>query len=331
MRFVTPGGSTASVLRAVVAATGLSLLMSGCSGGPVIIPPSEQPLSKESSMLLGKKGMETNTPIYIRIFKEESELEIWKARADGRFYHFKTYPICNWSGELGPKYAQGDKQAPEGFYSISLNQLKPDSNYYLAFNIGFPNAYDRANGRDGKFLMIHGKCKSAGCYAMTDALVEEIYALGRDALRGGQQSIPLHAFPYRMTDEKLARYKTNKNYAFWKTLKEGYDSFEVTRMPPTVAVCERKYVVNVVMPPFTELDPIAACPRFEKPALTPFAAAPTEQKLAMERVTVVGPKTRGPGNISLPPADADPIASAIASSNSRMPNPEAASALGYRQ
>jgi murein L,D-transpeptidase YafK len=134
-----------------------------------------------------------------------------------------------------------------------------------------------------------------------------------------------------MTDEKLARYKSNKNYAFWKTLKEGYDSFEVTRMPPTVAVCERKYVVNVVMPPFTELDPIAACPRFEKPALTPFAAAPTEQKLAMERVTVVGPKTRGPGNISLPPADADPIASAIASSNSRMPNPEAASALGYRQ
>ena len=219
MRFVTPGGSIASALRAITAAAGLSLLMSGCAGGPVIIPPSEQPLSKESSMLLGKKGMETNTPIYIRIFKEESELEIWKARADGRFYHFKTYPICNWSGELGPKYAQGDKQAPEGFYSISLNQLKPDSSYYLAFNIGFPNAYDRANGRDGKFLMIHGKCKSAGCYAMTDALVEEIYALGRDALRGGQPSIPLHAFPYRMTDEKLARYKTNKKYALLEDLE----------------------------------------------------------------------------------------------------------------
>lgn len=338
MRFVTPGGSIASALRGLVAAAGpsflvsVSLLMSGCSSsGSLIIPPSEQPLSQQSQMLLGKKGMEANTPIYIRIFKEESELEIWKARADGRFYHFKTYPICNWSGELGPKYAQGDRQAPEGFYSISMSQLKPDSNYYLAFNIGFPNAFDRANGRDGQFLMIHGKCKSAGCYAMTDALVEEIYALGRDALRGGQQSIPLHAFPFRMTDEKLARYKTSKNYAFWKTLKEGYDSFELTRMPPTVAVCGRKYMVNVVVPPFVELDPVAACPRFEKPALTPFAAAPSEQKLAMERVTVIGPKTRGPGNMSVPPTDPDPIATAIASHSARMPSPEEASALGYRQ
>ena len=137
-------------------------------------------------MLLGKKGMETHTPIFIRIFKEESELEIWKARYDGRYYHFKTYPICNWSGELGPKQKEGDKQAPEGFYSVTQQQLNPNSSYYLAFNLGFPNAYDKAKNRTGKFLMIHGKCKSAGCYAMTDALVEEIYALGRDALRGGQ-------------------------------------------------------------------------------------------------------------------------------------------------
>jgi murein L,D-transpeptidase YafK len=328
MRFKTPLRSTVSAWVGFVAAAGLGLLMSGCASGPVIIPPSEQPLPSESMMLLGKKGMETTTPIYIRIFKEESELEVWKARADGRFYHFKTYPICNWSGDLGPKQAKGDKQAPEGFYSITAKQLKPDSSYYLAFNLGFPNAYDRAHGRTGEFLMIHGKCKSAGCYAMTDALVEEIYALGREALRGGQQAIPVHAFPFRMTDEKLARHRANKWHAFWRTMKEGYDSFEVTRVPPTVAVCEKRYMVNVVVPPFMDLNPEGACPRFEKPALTPFAAAPADEKLALERVTIVGPKTRGPGNISIPPAD--PIASAIASS-SRMPSPEAASALGYRQ
>lgn len=320
--------------RGLAAAAGLSLLLSGCAGGPVIIPPSEQPLSKESFMLLGKKGMETSTPMYIRIFKEESELEVWKARADGRFYHFKTYPICNWSGDLGPKQAKGDKQAPEGFYSISPKQLKPDSSYYLAFNLGFPNAYDRAHGRTGEYLMIHGKCKSAGCYAMTDALVEEIYALGRDALRGGQLAIPVHAFPFRMTDEKLARHKDNKWHGFWKTLKQGYDSFEVTRVPPTVAVCEKKYMVDVVVPPFTEVDPLGRCPRFDKPALTPFAAAPAEQKLAMERVTVKGTKKRG--GMSIPAHD--PIATAIAQSaaagnggTARMPQPEAASALGYRQ
>jgi hypothetical protein len=139
-----------------------------------------------------------------------------------------------------------------------------------------------------------------------------------------------------MTDEKLARHRANKWYGFWATLKEGYDSFEVTRVPPTVAVCERKYKVNVVVPPFVDLDPAGSCPRFEKPQLSPFAAAPAEQKLAMERVTVIGPKTRSPANISLPPAD--PIATAIAQStpsgnggNSRMPQPEAASALGHRQ
>ena len=281
-------------------------------------------------MLLGKKGMETNTPIYIRIFKEESELEVWKARTDGRFYHFKTYPICNWSGELGPKQAQGDRQAPEGFYTITPAQMKPNSDFYLAFNIGYPNAYDKANGRTGEFVMIHGKCKSAGCYAMTDALVEEVYALARDALRGGQMNFQVHAFPFRMTDEKLARYKTNKWYAFWKTMKEGYDYFETTRVPPSVVVCARKYVVNVVPPAFGELDPVAACPRFERPALSPFAAAPSDEKLTMERITANGPKTRNASNIPVPAAD-DTNSTAVASGAPRTPLPGSASALGFTQ
>lgn len=333
MRLISPGKTAIAWLKLALAAC-LALTAAGCVTGPIIIPPSEQPLSKESMMLLGKKGMETHTPIFIRIFKEESELEIWKARYDGRYYHFKTYPICNWSGQLGPKQKEGDKQAPEGFYSVTQQQLNPNSSYYLAFNLGFPNAYDKAKNRTGKFLMIHGKCKSAGCYAMTDALVEEIYALGRDALRGGQQAIPVHAFPFRMTDEKLARHKKSEWYKFWRVLKKGYDVFEEYRIPPTVAVCERRYVVNVLMPPYANVDPVGRCPRFAKPVMTPFIAGGDEQQIASERITVNGFKKRnapegaqapsGNAPLSLPPAD---LSGGVA-----VPAPQLAqpSSLGYR-
>jgi len=267
-------------------------LLAACSSAPALLPPSEQPLTAETVSLLGKKGMSTSAPIFVRIFKEESELEVWKMRDDGRFYHFKTYPICNWSGELGPKQKQGDKQAPEGFYTISQNQMNPNSKFYLAFNLGYPNAYDRAHGRTGEALMVHGKCKSAGCYAMTDALAEEIYALARDAFRSGQTSFEVHAFPFRMTKEKLDRFKTHKWYAFWSTLKQGYDFFEINRVPPAVAVCERRYIVNAVLATPVRLDPAGACPAFMKPKLQPFAPRQSEWQLASERLTVPGPKTR---------------------------------------
>ncbi|MGI9406816.1 MAG: L,D-transpeptidase family protein, partial [Hyphomicrobiaceae bacterium] len=156
-----------------------AVIVAGCGQG---IPPHLKPLPKEAMHLLGKKGMSQKDPIFIRIFKEESELEVWKQRADGRFHHFKTYPICNWSGALGPKLRQGDKQSPEGFYTVANGQLNPKSQFHLAFNLGFPNAYDKAHGRTGDYLMVHGDCRSAGCYAMTDALVEELYALVRDSL-----------------------------------------------------------------------------------------------------------------------------------------------------
>jgi len=244
-------------------------------------------------MLLGKKGMDAQAPIFIRVFKEESELEVWKLRDDGRYYHFKTYPICNWSGDLGPKVKQGDRQAPEGFYTISREQMNPDSKYHLAMNLGYPNTYDRSLGRTGEFLMIHGKCKSAGCYAMTDALIEEIYAMARETFVGGHDGFQVHAFPFRMTDENMARYAQHEAYPFWKTLKEGYDYFEISRQLPTVAVCSRRYVVNVAMrggDP-TRLNPEAACPAFLKPKPDPFRPKPGEQ-IAEQRIVVPGPKMR---------------------------------------
>jgi len=236
--------------------------------------------------------MDQGAPIFVRIFKEESELEVWKARDDGRFYHFKSYPICNWSGDVGPKVELGDRQSPEGFYRVSETQMNPNSQYYLAFNLGYPNAYDRSLRRTGSSLMVHGNCKSAGCYAMTDALMEEIYGLAREAIKGGQESFDVHAFPFRMTNENMARHRASGNYAFWRTLKQGYDFFEKYRLPPTVVVCEHRYVVNVKLPARASFRPDGTCPRFARPVFEPFVPKPEEQHVAEERITVPGPKMR---------------------------------------
>ena len=153
-------------------------------------PCARSRLSDKMLAEIEQKNMSKESPILVRLFKEESELEVWKQDNTGRFELLKTYPICRWSGELGPKIKLGDRQAPEGFYTITPGQMNPNSNYYLAINTGFPNAYDRANGRTGEFLMIHGDCSSAGCYAMTDEQIAEIYALARESFFGGQKRVP---------------------------------------------------------------------------------------------------------------------------------------------
>ena len=253
-----------------------------------------KPLSPEAEQLLQVKGMTAQSPIFVRIFKEESELEVWKARDDGHFYHFKTYPICNWSGDLGPKLETGDKQAPEGFYMVSASQMNPNSSFYLSFNLGFPNALDKAYGRTGSALMVHGNCKSAGCYAMTDALIEEIYALARESFTGGQEAFQVQAFPFRMTPENLKLHKGHKWYGFWRQLKDGYDDFEISRQPPSVAVCSKRYLINASFHDFSgRLDPAGPCPPFQKvkPELWVEAEQPGATVLAM-RQHAPGKKTR---------------------------------------
>jgi murein L,D-transpeptidase YafK len=189
-------------------------------------------------------NMDRQAPILIRIYKEEHTLEVWKQDRSGRFAPLASYPICKFSGKLGPKIAQGDYQAPEGFYDIAPSQLNPQSTEFLAFNIGFPNAYDRSLGRTGSFLMVHGGCRSVGCYAMTDSQMEEIYGLVDEALRGGQDKVPLQAFPFQMTADNLMRHGDDPNVPFWQMLKEGSDAFAVTGVPPKVAVCNQRYVFN---------------------------------------------------------------------------------------
>ncbi|KAA0125093.1 hypothetical protein CIW48_05030 [Methylobacterium sp. P1-11] len=231
--------------RLLAAASLLALSLAACQDGSGINGPSARslaPIAPQTVALMQSKGMQPSDPILIRTFKKEAEMEIWKRGNDGRYALLKTYPICRWSGQLGPKSREGDRQAPEGFYTITPGLMNPNSAYYLSFDTGFPNAVDRANGRTGKYLMVHGTCSSAGCFAMTDATIAEIYAVARDAFIGGQRSFQFQSYPFRMTAENMAKFRNDPNIAFWQNLKEGSDYFEALREEPKVGQCGTKYV-----------------------------------------------------------------------------------------
>lgn len=239
-----------------------SALLAGCQGSSVsdLSLRAEKPLPQKIVAKMQAKGMTRTSPVMVRIFKEEGVLEVWKQKNNGKYDQIASYEICKWSGKLGPKFIEGDRQAPEGFYNVRPAQMNPNSQYHLAFNIGFPNAYDSANGRTGQHLMVHGACSSSGCYSMTDDSISEIYAFGRDAFRGGQRDFQIQAFPFRMTAANMARYKNDPNYGFWKMLKQGYDTFEATKVPPKVDVCEKRYVFNVPTADGQALSPTGMCP-----------------------------------------------------------------------
>jgi murein L,D-transpeptidase YafK len=202
------------------------------------------PIPPDVQALMSSKGMNKNSPVLIRSFKKESELEIWKMASNGQYALLKSYPMCRWSGQLGPKKREGDRQAPEGFYDITPANMNPNSAFYLSFNMGFPNAFDRTHGRTGAHLMVHGACSSAGCYSMSDDQIAEIYALVREAHNGGQRAVQMQALPFRMTAENLARHRYDANMPFWRNLKEGTDKFEVARVEPKVSVCQGRYAFN---------------------------------------------------------------------------------------
>ncbi|MEZ5925633.1 MAG: murein L,D-transpeptidase family protein [Hyphomicrobiaceae bacterium] len=179
-------------------------------------------------------------PVLVRIFKRESELELWLKTGD-RFKLFATYPICRWAGELGPKISRGDRQAPEGFYTVAKHQLNPASRWHRSFNIGYPNLLDRQHGRTGDYIMVHGGCSSAGCFAVTNEVVDEIWRIVTAALGKGQKRFQVQSFPFRMTEANLALYEGHRWQAFWQDLKAGYDLFERTGVPPAVGVCDGRY------------------------------------------------------------------------------------------
>jgi murein L,D-transpeptidase YafK len=244
-------------------------------------------------------NMDRAAPILIRIYKEESTLEVWKQDRSGKFALLNSYPICKFSGTLGPKLMHGDHQAPEGFYDITPGQMNPNSSEYLAFNTGFPNTFDRSLGRTGSFLMVHGGCRSVGCYAMTDYAMEEIYGLVGEAFKGGQDKVQLQAFPFRMTAQNLARHAGDPNMPFWEMLKAGNDAFLAAERPPRVAVCDRRYVFNPAVE--GNLDPSAPCP--VGTVSTPIAGAlPSSREISA---------SASPPNTGTITRTADPIAQKI--------------------
>jgi murein L,D-transpeptidase YafK len=263
-----------SLVRALITSAALAagVLLAGCNSDEISLATNakaNQPVSPKLLADMAAKDMDLQSPMLVRLFKQEAELEVWKQDRSGRFALLKTYPICRWSGDLGPKVREGDRQAPEGFYSISPGQMNPQSAYYLSFNTGFPNAFDKSLGRTGSELMVHGDCSSRGCYAMTDEQIAEIYSLGRESFFGGQRAFQFQAYPFKMTPINMARHRNNPNMPFWKMIKEGYDHFEVTRQEPKVDFCEKKYVFDAVKVPNATRDPVfeasAKCPAYVIP------------------------------------------------------------------
>lgn len=178
-----------------------------------------------------KLSADIGKPVFIRIFKEEAVLELWVQEQNSTWHCAFQYPIVGMSGHLGPKLQEGDKQAPEGFYRVYPQQLNPRSKYHLAMNIGYPNAYDRQCGRSGSFIMIHGGTSSQGCFAMTDAIIEEIYVLVDAALNNGSPYIPVQIYPFRMTEDKMKQMHRHPYFESWQHLLPGYVYTESLQAP----------------------------------------------------------------------------------------------------
>jgi murein L,D-transpeptidase YafK len=237
-----------------------ALLVAGCQQEGSRYPArAYAPIPGDTLSLMASKGANRNSPVLLRAYKKESEIEMWKQNAEGRYVHVKTYPVCRWSGQLGPKKREGDRQVPEGFYTVTPAQMNPNSAYWLAFNVGYPNPMEKAMGRNGGDIMVHGTCSSRGCFAMTNEQIEEIYAVMRESFNGGQKGVQFQSYPFRMTAENLARFRHDPNMPFWKNLKEGNDHFEVTQREPQVAYCGGRYVYNSTLET-KRLDPVGACP-----------------------------------------------------------------------
>jgi len=285
-----------TLVRALITSAALAAgaLLTGCNSDEISLATNakaNQPVPPKLLAAMVEKDMDLQSPMLVRLFKQEAELEVWKQDRSGRFALLKTYPICRWSGDLGPKVREGDRQAPEGFYAITPAQMNPQSAYYLSFNTGYPNAYDKALGHSGSQLMVHGDCSSRGCYAMTDEQIAEIYSLGRESFFGGQKAFQLQAYPFRMTPVNMAKHRNNANMAFWKMIKQGYDHFEVTRQEPKVDFCEKKYVFDAVKAPDAKRDPVfeasAKCPAYIVPDEVADAVREKQQEDQVETARLI--------------------------------------------
>ena len=259
MVFLSRGPFRRAASALLALATPILALGAVIAASPASAEPSKAfaPIPAATLALMQARGTTAAAPVLFRAYKKESEIEVWKRAGSGRFVHVKTFPICRWSGQLGPKRKSGDRQTPEGFYTVPQRQMNPNSRYYLSFDVGYPNAYDRAHGSTGSAVMVHGVCSSMGCFAMTDQMVGEIYAIAREAFAGGQSAFQFQSFPFRMTAANMARHRTDPNIDFWRQLKEGADRFDALGEEPAVSVAGGRYVFAPAKDPAKEAQVVA--------------------------------------------------------------------------
>ena len=194
---------------------------------------------------LAKGGLKLGDDVYLRAYKADRELEVWmKPEGKNNYKLFKTYKIAGGSGVLGPKLAEGDRQMPEGFYTIVPSALNPNSRYHLSFNIGYPNSYDRYHKRTGSFIMVHGSNVSIGCYAMTDPVIEVIYLLVEADLKKGDKKVPFHSYPFRYKRNWETKVQGNQWIPFWKHLETAHQAFDKTKVPPQVSHRKGQYHIS---------------------------------------------------------------------------------------
>ncbi len=186
------------------------------------------------------RNLKLGSPVFLRVYKQSSKMELWVEKGP-RYELFKTYSICRWSGGLGPKMYEGDRQSPEGLYHITAEDLIVNPRWHRAMNINYPNRFDVINGRGGSGILIHGKCGSVGCFAIQDNNVEEVYDAVRAALHSGQVSIPVLALPFSFAAYAPAVEDTLKLNEFWTDLRRADLLFNRDRVPPTAWVCDGRY------------------------------------------------------------------------------------------
>ncbi len=237
----------------------------------VAAPADDANASSPLEAALDAEGFHLGAPAFIRILKADSRLELWMLK-QGRFELFRSYSICKWSGGLGPKLQQGDRQSPEGVYFITGGDLIVNARWHRAMNVGFPNARDNALGLTGSGILIHGRCSSIGCFAMTNPVVEEVYDIVQAALEAGQPRVPVHIFPFALTREKLAAAAHDEWSDFWKELKRGYDLFLRDGLPPRTFVCNGQYAFQSRRAPVVSMRGNSVCTAVTRPA-HPVAAA----------------------------------------------------------
>ena len=139
----------------------------------------------QNNLSLAGYKMDYPKEIILVAFKEEQILQVYAKDYNG-IRIIKEYPFTAYSGKLGPKLKEGDRQIPEGIYNVEY--LNPNSSYYLSIKVSYPNDFDKSKTELtnitelGGDIFIHGKAVTIGCIPIGDEAIEEVFVLTQKAI-----------------------------------------------------------------------------------------------------------------------------------------------------